>query len=202
MLTKIYPDNPQPKEIERAAEILRQGGIVIYPTDTVYAMGCDALDVRAVERICRIKGMLPRQAALAVTGCDLSQLSRYVKISNACFKLIKKNTPGPFTFILPAGSALPKLYKNRKSVGIRIPDNLIVQEMVRVLGRPILAASLRGEEDIIEYMTDPGLIAEKYARHADLVIDGGPGGIDPSTVVDCTGDSPEIIRAGKGRLIV
>ena len=201
MLVKIYPDNPQPKEIERAAELLRQGGIVIYPTDTVYAIGCDALQVRAVEQICRIRGINPQRARFSVIGYDLSSLSQYVKIENTRFKLIKRNIPGPFTFILPVSASLPRLYKNRKTIGIRIPDNNIVREIVRTLGRPILSASLREDDDLTEYQTDPELIAEKYAGQADLIIDGGYGGLEPSTVIDCSGDQPEIVREGKGRLI-
>ncbi|MCH5328689.1 MAG: threonylcarbamoyl-AMP synthase [Coprobacter sp.] len=201
MLVKIYPDNPQPKEIERAAELLRQGGIVIYPTDTVYAIGCDALQVRAVEQICRIRGINPQRARFSVIGYDLSSLSQYVKIENTRFKLIKRNIPGPFTFILPVSASLPRLYKNRKTIGIRIPDNNIVREIVRTLGHPILSASLREDDDLTEYQTDPELIAEKYAGQADLIIDGGYGGLEPSTVIDCSGDQPEIVREGKGRLI-
>lgn len=201
MLVKIYPGNPQPKEIERAAELLRQGGIVIYPTDTVYAIGCDALQVRSVEQICRIRGINPQRARFSVIGYDLSDLSQYVKIGNAHFKLIKRNIPGPFTFILPVSASLPKLYKNRKTIGIRIPDNNIVREIVRALGHPILSASLREDDDLTEYLTDPELMAEKYAGQADLIIDGGYGGLEPSTVIDCSGDQPVIVREGKGLLI-
>ena len=202
MLVKIYPENPNRKEIDRVANILKDGGIIIYPTDTVYAIGCDALNVRAVERICRIKNINPQKANLSIICYDLSNLSQYVKVSNLHFKLMKKNLPGPFTFILPTNSNLPKIYKNRKTVGIRVPDNNIIREIVRVLGNPVLTTSVRDEDEILEYTTDPELIAEKYKNEVDLIIDGGYGGIEASTIIDCSNEIPVIIREGKGKLII
>lgn len=202
MLVKIYPENPNSKEIDRVTNILKDGGIIIYPTDTVYAIGCDALNVRAVERICRIKNINPQKANLSIICYDLSNLSQYVKVSNSHFKLNEKNLPGPFTFILPTNSNLPKIYKNRKTVGIRVPDNNIIREIVRVLGNPVLTTSVRDEDEILEYTTDPELIAEKYKNEVNLIIDGGYGGIEASTIIDCSNEIPVIIREGKGKLII
>ena len=202
MLVKIYPENPNSKEIDRVTNILKDGGIIIYPTDTVYAIGCDALNVRAVERICRIKNINPQKANLSIICYDLSNLSQYVKVSNSHFKLMKKNLPGPFTFILPTNSNLPKIYKNRKTVGIRVPDNNIIREIVRVLGNPVLTTSVRDEDEILEYTTDPELIAEKYKNEVNLIIDGGYGVIEASTIIDCSNEIPVIIREGKGKLII
>ena len=200
MLIKIYPENPNPREIDKVIEVLRDGGLVIYPTDTVYAIGCDALNVRAVEKICQMKGINPQKSNLAIICYDLSNLSEYAKVNNAAFKLMKKNLPGPFTFILPTSSELPKIYKNRKEVGIRVPDNNIIRTLVKELGNPILTMSVHDDDDMIEYTTDPELIHEKYENLVDLVIDGGYGGVEASTVVDCTKDNFEIIRQGKGIL--
>lgn len=202
MLIKIYPENPNSREIDRVVSVLRDGGLVIYPTDTVYAIGCDALNVRAVEKICQMKGVNPQKSNLSIICYDLSNISEYAKVSNAVFKLMKKNLPGPFTFILPTSNELPKIYKHKKEVGIRIPDNSIVRELVHVLGNPILTMSIHDEDDIIEYSTDPELIEEKYENTVDLIIDGGYGGTEASTVVDCTTDDFEIIRQGKGELIL
>ena len=202
MLIKIYPQNPNQREINKAVDILRDGGLIIYPTDTVYAIGCDALNVRAVEKICHLKNIDPRKSNLSIICYDLSNLSEYAKVSNAAFKVMKKNLPGPFTFILPTSGELPKIYKNRKEVGIRVPDNNIIREIVRELGNPVLTTSIHDEDDeIMEYSTDPELIYEKYEHIVDLVIDGGYGGIEASTVVDCT-DDIEIVRQGKGELIL
>jgi len=201
MLIKIYPENPNRKEIDKVVDILREGGLVIYPTDTVYAMGCDAMNVRAVERICQLKGADLRKHKLSIICYDLSNISEYAKVNNAVFKLMRKNLPGPFTFILPTGNELPKIYKNKKEVGIRVPGNNIVRQLVNELGTPLMTTSIRDEDRVIEYTTDPELIYEKYAERVDVVIDGGYGGTDPSTVVDCTGDTFEIIRQGKGQLI-
>lgn len=203
MLVKIYEENPNPREIDKVVRTLREGGLVIYPTDTVYALGCDALNVRAVERICQMKGVNPQKSNLSIICYDLSNLSEYAKVSNAAFKLMKKHLPGPFTFILPTSSELPKIYKNRKEVGIRVPNNNIVRTIVRELGNPLLTMSVYDREDEeAEYSTDPELIEEKYADRVDLIIDGGYGGLEPSTVVDCTTDDFEIIRQGKGELYI
>jgi tRNA threonylcarbamoyl adenosine modification protein (Sua5/YciO/YrdC/YwlC family) len=198
MLIKIYPENPNPREIDKVIDVLRDGGLVIYPTDTVYAIGCDALNVRAVEKICQMKGINPQKSNLSIICYDLSNLSEYAKVSNSAFKLMKKNLPGPFTFILPTSSELPKIYKNRKEVGIRVPDNNIIRTLVKELGNPILTMSVHDDDDVIEYSTDPELIHEKYENTVDIVIDGGYGGFEASTVVDCTTD--EIVRQGKGIL--
>ena len=200
MMLKIYPENPHPRVIEKVVGVLRDGGLVIYPTDTVYAIGCDALNVRAVEKICQMKGVNPQKSNLSIICYDLSNLSEYAKVSNSAFKLLKKNLPGPFTFILPTSSELPKIYKNRKEVGIRIPDNNIVRTLVKELGNPILTMSVRDSDDIVEYAIDPELICEKYEDMVDIIIDGGYGGLEASTVVDCTTDDFEIIRQGKGIL--
>lgn len=201
MLIKIYPENPNPREIDKVIDVLRDGGLVIYPTDTVYAIGCDALNVRAVEKICQMKGINPQKSNLSIICYDLSNLSEYAKVSNTAFKLMKKNLPGPFTFILPTSSELPKIYKNRKEVGIRVPDNNIIRTLVKELGNPILTMSVHDDDDVIEYSTDPELIHEKYENTVDIVIDGGYGGFETSTVVDCTTDEFEIVRQGKGELI-
>lgn len=200
MLIKIYPENPNPREIDRVVNLLKEGGLVIYPTDTVYAIGCDALNVRAVERICKMKGVNPQKSNLSIICYDLSNLSEYAKVSNAAFKLMKSNLPGPFTFILPTSGELPKIYKNRKEVGIRVPDNNIIRTLVQELENPILTMSVHDPDEEDEYSTDPELIAEKYEGQVDMVIDGGYGGLEPSTVIDCTTDEFEIVRQGKGKL--
>ena len=201
MLIKIYEENPNPKDVAKVVKTLQDGGLVIYPTDTVYAIGCDALNVRAVEKICRMKGVNPQKSNLSIVCYDLSNLSEYAKVSNAAFKLMKRCLPGPYTFILPTSNELPKIYKNRKEVGIRVPDNRIVRTIVRELGNPLLTMSVHDEEDEgLEYSTDPELIEEKYAGRVDLVIDGGYGGLEPSTVVDCTTDEFTLLRQGKGEI--
>lgn len=200
MLIKLYNENPNPREIEKIVSILHDGGTVIYPTDTLYAIGCDALNVRAVEKICDLKGINPEKSNLSIICNDLSIISEYAKVNNTTFKLMKRNLPGPFTFILPTTSSLPKIYKKKKTVGIRIPDNTIIREIVAQLGNPILSTSIKDKDDEIEYTTNPELIHEKWSDIADIVIDGGIGGIEASTVVDCTSDDPIIIRQGKGEL--
>lgn len=202
MLIKLYEDNPNQREIDKVVSILQDGGLIIYPTDTVYAIGCDALNVRAVEKICRIKDINPAKSNLSIICYDLSNISEYARVDNATFKLMKKNLPGAFTFILNTTSLLPKIYKNKKTVGIRVPDNNVIRELVHSLGNPILTTSVKDDDEVIEYTTDPELIYEKYQDIVDAVIDGGYGGVEGSTVVDCTGDEPEIIRQGKGELIL
>ena len=197
---KIYEENPNATEIGKAVEVLREGGIVIYPTDTIYALGCDALNVRAVERICRIKGINPQKVNLSIICRELSWVSEYAKLNNLYFKLLKRNLPGAFTFILPTSSSLPKIYKNRKTVGGRIPDHAITLALVEALGNPLLTTSVSVDDEEPEYGTDPELIAERYESVADLIIDGGEGGTIPSTTVDCTGDEPVVLREGKGDL--
>ncbi|MCE5180022.1 MAG: L-threonylcarbamoyladenylate synthase [Proteiniphilum sp.] len=200
MLIKIYNENPQPREIEKVVALLREGGIVIYPTDTLYGIGCDALNVRAVEKICDLKGINPQKSNLSIICNDLSVMSEYARVSTPTFKLMKRNLPGPFTFILPTTSSLPKIYKNKKTVGIRVPDNNIIREIVAQLGNPVLNTSVKDEEEEMEYSTNPELIHDKWGDIADIVIDGGIGGIEGSTVVDCTADEPIIVRQGKGEL--
>lgn len=202
MFIKLYDENPNQKEIDKIVKVLQDGGLIIYPTDTVYAIGCDALNVRAVEEICKMKDINPAKSNLSIICYDLSNISEYARVDNATFKLMKKNLPGPFTFILNTTSSLPKIYKNKKTVGIRVPHNNIIRELVNALGNPILTTSVKDEDEVIEYTTDPELIYEKYENLVDIVIDGGYGGIEASTVVDCTGDEPEIIRQGKGELIL
>lgn len=201
MLIKIYPENPNQKEIDKVVKVLQDGGLVIYPTDTVYAIGCDALNVRAVEKICKMKGINPAKSNLSIICYDLSNISEYAKVDTSTFKLMKKNLPGPFTFLLNTTSSLPKIYKDKKTVGIRIPDNNIIREIVRILGNPVLTTSVKNDDEIIEYTTDPELMEEKYENVVDLIIDGGYGGLEASTIVDCTDGEPTIVRQGKGELI-
>lgn len=198
MIIKIYPENPNQKEIRRVVETFQDGGLVIYPTDTMYAIGCNALDVRAVERICKIKGVKPQKSNLSIICYNLSNISEYAKVNNLVFRLIRDYLPGPFTFILPTSNELPKIYKNRKEVGIRMPDNNIIRELCKELGNPILTMSINYDPDEPEYATDPELIYEKYGEYVDIVIDGGYGGIKGSTIVNCTREPFEIIRQGKG----
>ena len=200
MLTKIYAENPNEREMGKAIRLLQEGELIVYPTDTLYAIGCDALNVRAVEKLCALKGLNPLKADLSIVCYDLSNISEYAQVSNGVFKVLKKNLPGPFTFILPTSSRLPKLYKNKKEVGIRVPDNNIARGLVAGLGNPILSMSVRDDEDQAEYTTDPELIHEKYNKKVALVIDAGFGGDVPSTVVNCVDDEFEVIREGKGIL--
>ena len=200
MLTKIYAENPNEREMGKAIRLLQEGELIVYPTDTLYAIGCDALNVRAVEKLCALRGLNPLKADLSIVCYDLSNISEYAQVSNGVFKVLKKNLPGPFTFILPTSSRLPKLYKNKKEVGIRVPDNNIARGLVAGLGNPILSMSVRDDEDQAEYTTDPELIHEKYNKKVALVIDAGFGGDVPSTVVNCVDDELEVIREGKGIL--
>lgn len=201
MILKLYPKNNRPEDLQRVVDLLNDGGILIYPTDTVYAMGCHALKERPIERICKLKNIDPRKHNLSIICYDLSNISEYAQVSNTTFKLMKRNLPGPFTFILNANSRLPKIFRNRKEVGIRVPDHPIIREICRLLDAPILTTTLpleKGED--IEYITDPELIDEKFGSMTDLIIDGGTGGIEPSTVINCCEDVPEIVREGKGIL--
>lgn len=200
MLCKIYPENPNARHIERVVEVLEKGGVIVYPTDTVYGLGCDIFNHKAVERVARIKGVKPEEANFSFIVHDFSQLSTFTRhVDNTTFKMLKKYLPGPFTFILNASSEVPKLFKNKKkTIGIRIPDNPIILEVVRQLGRPILTTSVHDDDEVIEYTTDPELIHEKYEGLVELVIDGGYGDNVPSTIVDCTNDEPFVVRQGKG----
>lgn len=202
MLVRLFNENPNPREIRKIADILRGGGLIIYPTDTVYGLGCDITNQKAVEKVARIKGIKIEKNNFSFICSDFSHLSDYTKpIPNHIFKLIRKNLPGPFTFILEANNKVPKYFKGKKkTVGIRIPDNNIIREIVSELGNPILSTSIHDEDEILEYTTDPELINEKYQEIADLVIDGGYGELIPSTIVDCSSDDVEILRQGKGEL--
>jgi len=203
MIIKIYPENPNHRQISKIIEILQKGGIIIYPTDSVYGMGCDIHNHKAVERIAKLKGIKPDKAQFSIICHSLSQLSDYTRpISNNVFKLMKKNLPGPFTFILKANNKVPNLFQsNKKTVGIRIPNNNIVLEIVKEFGSPLLTTSVHDEDEILEYTTDPELIHENFNEIVDLVIDGGYGQNVPSTIVDCTTEEPEIIRQGIGVLV-
>jgi tRNA threonylcarbamoyl adenosine modification protein (Sua5/YciO/YrdC/YwlC family) len=202
MLIRIYPENPYDRQVQTAVEALEQGGIIIYPTDSVYAMGCSILKPRAVERLSRLKGMKPEKNLFSFIFNDLTELSMYTKpISNQVFKLIRRATPGPFTFILEANNRIPKLITgNRKTIGIRIPDNNIPRAIVESLGHPIMSTSVHDDDEIIEYTTDPELIHERYGNEVDLVINGGYGDNTPTTIIDCTDDTIRLVRQGKGIL--
>ena len=201
MLLKLYSKNNNPDDLQRVVDLLNDGGLLIYPTDTMYAIGCHGLKERAIERICRLKGIDPKRNNLSIICYDLAAISEYAKMDNAAFKLMKRNLPGPFTFILNGTTRLPKIFRNRREVGIRMPDSPIIQEIARLLGAPIMTTTLPHDEDEdTGYLTDPELIDEKFGHMADLVIDGGPGGLEGSTVVDCTGPEPVIVRQGVGDL--
>ncbi len=200
MILKLYEDNPSPRLIQLICDTLRKGGIIIYPTDTVYGIGCDIYNQKAVERIAKIKNVKPEKANFSFIVHDLSSLSEYTKwVTNETFRLMKKSFPGPITFILHASSTVPKILKNKKkTVGLRIPANNIILEIVKELGHPILTTSLLDNDEIIEYTTDPELIYENYKDQVNIVINGGFGGNIPSTIIDCTGEEPIIVREGAG----
>ena len=200
---KIYDDNPNPRDIAKVVQILKKGGLVIYPSDTVYALGCDITNNRALERIAQIKKVKLAKANFSFVCKDLSNLSDYVKqLDNTTFKLLKRALPGPYTFIFPGNNKLPSVFKKKKEVGIRVPNNTIVQAIVASLGNPIVSTSIKDEDQVIEYTTDPELIFEKWEHLVDVVIDGGYGGNIPSTVIDLMGDTPILIRQGKGSVIL
>lgn len=198
---RIYEENPNPKEINRVVNVLKNGGLIIYPTDTVYALGCDINNYKALEEIARIKHVKLEQANFSFVCSDLSNLSDYVKqIDTSTFKILKRALPGPYTFILPGAKTLPSAFKKKKTVGIRIPKNNIALEIVKQLGNPIISTSIYDEDEVLEYTTDPELIHEKWDHLVDLVINGGYGGNEPSTIVDLSEDEPLIVREGKGSL--
>ena len=202
MLLKIHPDNPSARQIQKVVESLANGGIVVIPTDTVYGLACDINNPKAIEKIARIKGIKKSEANFSFIFHDLSQLSEYTKpMSNDVFKYIRQSLPGPFTFILKATNKIPKIFQNnKKTVGIRIPQNNIPSEIVKELGNPIMTTSIKDEDDLVDYTTDPELIHEKYEKIVDIVIDGGLGDNEPSTVIDCTGEEMLILREGKGEV--
>lgn len=199
---RLYEENPDPKRVRHIVEVLRNGGVIIYPTDTVYGLGCDITNQKAVEKICRIKGINPKKHNFSFVCADLSNISQYTRvITKSVFKMMKKGLPGPFTFILEASSQVPKiLHSNKKTVGIRVPNHGIPRAIVDELGYPILSTSIHDEDEIIEYSTDPELIYEKFQNHVDIVIDGGYGSNVPSTILDCTGEEVVIVREGLGQL--
>ncbi len=200
-LIRIYEENPNPKAIAKVVQVLRKGGLIIYPTDTVYGLGCDITNTRALEKIARIKGIKLAKANWSFICADLSNLSDYVRqIDNTTFKILKRALPGPYTFVLPGSSNLPKDFKQKKTVGIRVPDNLIAKTLVQELGNPIVSTSIHDEDELLEYTTDPELIYEKWQNLVDIVIDGGYGDNVASTVIDLSGEEPEILREGKGSL--
>lgn len=198
MLLHVHPENPQPRQIKTIVDCLQSGGIIIYPTDTIYGLGCDIFQHKAIERICRIKNVDPQKAQLSFICNDLSDLSTYTKsISTPLYRTLKQYLPGPYTFILPASREVPKILKSKKdTIGLRVPDNEIARSIIRELGRPILSASLPGE--MVEEYTDPEYMHDNFKKLVDLVVDGGIGGMVPSTIVDCTEDEPVIIRQGLG----
>jgi tRNA threonylcarbamoyl adenosine modification protein (Sua5/YciO/YrdC/YwlC family) len=199
MLIQIHPENPQPRLIKQVVECLKDGGVIIYPTDTIYGLGCDIAQHKAVERICQIKNIDPSKAQLSFICSDLSHLSDYTKgIDTPLYRILKRDLPGPYTFILPASKLVPKILQTKKlTVGLRIPDNIICHAILDELGNPILSASLPGE--LTEEYTDPEIIYEKFEKLVDIVIDGGPGGMIPSTVIDCSGSEWTIVRQGLGK---
>jgi len=200
---KLYEENPDENKIMQIAEVLRKGGLVIYPSDSVYALGCDITNNKALEKVARIKGVKLEKANFSFVCESISNISDYVKhISTSTFKILKRSLPGPYTFILPGNNNLPKVFKKKKEVGIRVPDNEIALAIVRELGNPIVSTSIKDEDEIIEYTTDPELIYEKWDKLVDVVIDGGFGGNIPSTVINLCGDQPVLIREGKGSLEV
>lgn len=200
-IIKIYEDKPSEAAIKKVVEVLRNGGLVIYPTDTVYGLGCDITNSRALDKIAKIKGIKLEKANFSFVCSDLSNLSDYVKqIDTSTFKILKRALPGPYTFILPGNNDLPKEFRKKKTVGIRVPDNNIAREIVKLLGNPIVSTSIHDEDEVIEYSTDPELIFEKWNNKVDLVIDGGYGDNVASTIIDLTGYEPEVIREGKGSL--
>jgi len=198
---KIYEDNPSEAAIKKVVEVLKNGGLVIYPTDTVYGLGCDITNSRALEKLAKIKGIKLEKANFSFVCSGLSHLSDYVKqIDTATFKILKRALPGPYTFILPGNNDLPKEFRKKKTVGIRVPNNAIAIQIVEMLGNPIVSTSIHDEDDVIEYSTDPELIFEKWQHKVEVVIDGGYGDNWASTIIDLTGHEPEVIREGKGSL--
>ena len=202
MLIEIHPDNPEPRKITEVVNCLRKGGVIIYPTDTIYSIGCDLRNKKAIEKVARLKGVRLRKAQFSLICYDLSSIGDYTKqFDRSVFKAMNKALPGPYTFILNAGNKVPKLFEtNKKEVGIRIPDNNIARQVVHELGNPIIATSVHDDDEILEYTTDPSLIHEKYENMVDLVIDGGYGKNNPSTIVDCTDGEINVIREGIGSI--
>ena len=202
MLLSVHPENPEGRKINQIVDVLKKGGVVIYPNDTVYALGCDIQNEKAIEKICRLRNIDPKKASLSFVCENIGQIGAFTtQMDKSLFKLLKRNTPGPFTFILNANNSVPKLFKNKKrTIGARIPANNITQAIIEALGRPILSMSLKSDDEILEYFTDPIDIEEDFGKQVDLVIDGGIGASVPSTIIDCTSDEIFIVREGKGTL--
>ena len=202
MYLEIHPENPEPRKIAQAVEIIKKGGVVIFPTDTIYALGCDLGNSKAIERVCRILGKKPERANLSLICADLSDLSSYsAPINSTVFKLMKHCLPGPYTFILKSSRLVPKLFQtNKKTVGIRVPDNAIVHALLEQLGHPLVSASVHAEDEIIDYLTDPTEIYDQFENQVDLMIDGGAGDNQPSTIIDCVDGEPLLVREGKGEV--
>ncbi|MEZ5010090.1 MAG: L-threonylcarbamoyladenylate synthase [Chitinophagales bacterium] len=203
MLVKMYEENPNERQIKQVVDCLRSGGLVVYPTDTVYGLGCDIFNKQAMERLYQYKGLKPKNKAnFSIICYDLSDISTYAKqLNTSTYKLMRRALPGPFTFVLDASREIPNFFiNNRKTIGIRVPDNNIARAIVKELGNPIVSTSVHHRDTVLDYITDPELIHEELGDLVDMVVDGGMGGIEPSTVVDCTGDEPEILREGKGEL--
>ena len=200
MLVRLYPENPAPRQVEQVADCLRSGGLIVFPTDTVYGLGCDMTNLRAIEKVARIKGVKPEKADFSIICHDLSHLSDFTRpLDNTTFKLMKRVLPGPYTFILNANNRVPKLFKSkRREIGIRVPGNSIALAIVQALGNPIITTSIKDDDEVIEYTTDPELIYERYEHQIDMMVDGGYGNNEASTVVNCTGHEPEVVRYGIG----
>lgn len=200
MIIELFPDNIDLKKLAQIVEVLKQGGVVIYPTDTVYTMGCSLSSTKGIERVAKLKGVKVEKAKFSIVCSDLSHMTDYSQpVSNPVFKLMKTLLPGPYTFVLEGNRNIPRIFEsNRKTIGIRVPDNKIIRELVKMLGEPIISTSIHDDDELLEYTTDPDMIAEKWDKLVDIVIDGGPGGFEASTIVDCTGGGISIIRRGKG----
>lgn len=196
----VHPENPEPRKIKQIVDCLNDGGLIIYPTDTVYGLGCDIYNQKAIERLCRLKGVKPEKMSFSFICSDLSHISEFTRnLDTPTYKLMRRLLPGPYTFILKANNNIPKLFKNnKKTVGIRVPDHPIPLAIVDALGHPIITTSIHHEDEILDYITEPYMIEERFGILVDIIIDGGTGGIHPSTIIDCTGDEPVIIREGKG----
>ncbi len=200
MILHIHPENPSVRKIEMAAQILREGGVIIMPTDSVYVFAADMMNKQAMDRLCRLRRLDPARAMLSIVCRDLSQASAYTtQIDNETFRMMRRVLPGPYTFILRSNNEVPRIFRNRKkTIGIRIPDNSIARALVEALGNPLAVASLKTDDDIVEYVTDPVEIAAQWEKQVDAIIDGGIGSLEPTTIVDCTGAEPEIVREGAG----
>jgi tRNA threonylcarbamoyl adenosine modification protein (Sua5/YciO/YrdC/YwlC family) len=200
MLIQIFPDNIDSRKIQQAVDVLKKGGVIIYPTDTVYSLGCAISSNKAIERLARLKGVKPEKAQFSIVCSGFSHLSDYSQpVGNPIFKMMKSMLPGPYTFVLEANRNIPRIFSaKRKTIGIRVPDNRIALALVEALGEPIVASSVHDEDALLEYTTDPERIDEKWGKQVDLIIDGGPGGFEASTILDCTGGAPSLIRQGKG----